>query len=211
MRGYIENLNNNIRYKILKSDREVYLIDLQQYLISYFFPMINWSNINGYKLSEKEYNDLINPNQSKKANKKYSPIVAGLTILIAVLLSPLIQIAGIPIHFISAISIVIITFSIITLLHYFLRNKNKIRMLNTKENSHKILVTPTFKHICAIVTLYIILTLTLYIGINMLFIQTEINYIVYMFWVLLMVFQSFLNTMTFNLGKVKYKIYKQHG
>ena len=36
MRGYIENLNNNIRYKILKSDREVYLIDLQQYLISYF-------------------------------------------------------------------------------------------------------------------------------------------------------------------------------
>ena len=45
MRGYIENLNNNIRYKILKSDREVYLTDLQQYLISYFFPMINWKRI----------------------------------------------------------------------------------------------------------------------------------------------------------------------
>ena len=49
MKGHIDFLPNNIRYKIFTVDRQIYLIDLQQNYISYIIPMINWLPLNAKK------------------------------------------------------------------------------------------------------------------------------------------------------------------
>lgn len=207
VKGHIDFLPNNNRYKFFTVNRQIYLIDLQQSYISYIIPMINWLPLNAYKISIDEYNKLTEDNSTKTIKNKQLPLVMGFSVLIPVLLRPLIRIATLPINLITAIILFLLIFLSIFLLQYRLNRKNKIHFSNSSTSKCKLRIKPSLKHIATILVLFLVLTFNLLVGIDILFIQHELNYIIFIFWIILLVFHSFLNTMTLNLGSVKSKIY----
>ncbi|MDU9352043.1 DUF443 family protein [Staphylococcus warneri] len=207
MKGHIDFLPNNIRYKIFTVDRQIYLIDLQQNYISYIIPMINWLPLNAKKINMAEYKALTKDSNTNTHKHSQLPLVIGSSVLIPVLLRPLIKISNIPINFITALILVLITLSSIILLQYKLKRKNEISISNLSNTNCKLKIKPSYKHMATILILFLFLIFTFLVGLDMLLIQHKLNYIIFGFWIILLVFHSFLNTMSLNIGSVESKIY----
>ncbi|WP_158591825.1 DUF443 family protein [Oceanobacillus halophilus] len=131
----IQGAYKNLRYRILKLNRNTYILDMGKSFFKILFPFTFWTFPNTvYKINDEKIVEQLKAPIVKQTNTGYFSVLgAGLSILIANLISPLISYFDIQTSTSTNIFILVFSLILAILLRFYISHINQKNLKNVVE------------------------------------------------------------------------------
>ncbi|WP_160806725.1 DUF443 family protein [Virgibacillus salexigens] len=212
MKGEIQYLYKNIRYKLVTIHGEDYIIDVDHPVGSILFPFLHWMLPQTvYKVNDENIVEKIKiPNLQQKKTSYLSIFGVGVSLLIANLIGPMMDYFNIEMSSLISSLIVSFTFLLVFAFRMYLSKLNKKKLdevikLNQMDTCKLWIRPKNIKNLLVCIFYYLFFLIFEFIGIG-LFI-TYGNTMVLLFFTILTCFLLIANLITMQLGNttVKFK------
>ncbi|WP_323704823.1 DUF443 family protein [Mammaliicoccus sp. Dog046] len=198
-------LYKNPRYRIIEFNNRYFLVDSEQYIFSFIFPMINWLlPMKAYELSTEELDDF--ETEKTMPNKQWNKqgwLATGSSILIFSLIRPFTEVLDLQItQFINILILCLLLLSI-CLIRYSIRRKLTL-VLPTENRKFMIKFRPPLKPILLIIFIYVYFSFFTFLGISLL-LEFQPNLLIYLCLAPFPFILLFLNHGTCGYGPINVK------
>ncbi|WP_323703673.1 DUF443 family protein [Mammaliicoccus sp. Dog046] len=203
-------LYKNPRYKIIEFNNRFFLVDSEQYIFSFIFPMINWLiPMKAYELSTEERNNLNHQSTtSQRLEKKHLWIIIGGTVLLSNLIKPLTTLLDLEISNVTNIFILTLLLLVIFISRFVLSRKFNLDV-SKKNSTVKLRLKPTIKDLLIILYCYFIFFIMMCLFSALIF-TIQPNVIIYIGVALFILGVLFVNNMTFGkAGPINVKVIEE--
>ncbi|WP_269410519.1 DUF443 family protein [Lentibacillus daqui] len=134
MKGEVQHLANNERYRILIIKGETYIMDIERPFFKIIFPFFFWLLPNHvFKVEDKTTVERLKTEKMKKAGGSYLIFVTGFSYLGAMLLTPLMDYFNVPMSPLVNIALLVLALILVVLLYFIISHSRKKQLNDVVE------------------------------------------------------------------------------